>query len=122
MRDHEIPFSSEDLATIGQTAMWMRIAGGIMLGLGVVALIGQREVWSVIAMLPWLAVATALIVVLAPIVVGGLMLLAASGFRQVSIQPSVAPLARGLRAMTILYVLQAIALLAMVLFFVWALL
>ncbi len=119
MRNHEIPFSSEDLATIGQTAMWMRIAGGIILALGLVALYSQREVWTVVSLLPWITVLMAAIISFAPIVVGGLILVAASGFSETAIRPSVTPLARGLRALMILYVLQAITLIAMLMLFLW---
>lgn len=104
-----IPFTQEDRATIRSTATWMLVAGVCMTAVGAYSAYGLRELLPLLGMLPLAMVALPLLAACGQLVLGVFLLIGSRAFARVADDGGLAALGRGLAALTVIYMIQAVA-------------
>lgn len=115
----QIPFTQDDRSTIRSTSMWMLIAGALMTASGGYMLYHLLDAFLIFGLM-------ALRILTLPVLVAGglfglgiLLLFASRRFSAVASDGDIRALSGGLRALTIVYVVQAILMIiGVILFFV----
>jgi hypothetical protein len=107
-----IPFSQEDRATIRSTSMWMMIAGAIMSVCGAYLYYHLYEPLLLFGFDAVFPLAMPLLVTNGLLGLGLMLVIGSRKFARVAAEGSVTALSSGLSVLTIIYVVQAVLLLA----------